>query len=206
MDKPKLYWGRCLELLGMFLTFGWAISEGSWEPWVAFSLTTGALIFSEYKIYSHISQMESVTKTLHPEDQVLFNKFRELFPSDKGFITFIKNHDMAGGSFALTIFDPLDEFIYHWNNAEHEFIDLDLEDIRSKLLSLCNEYSGLITSNIFPTSNAGQLSIPSDWAWKDTAKFDRAVEGLHSKANEIIDEHSRLIRIGRRRLNREDSE
>jgi hypothetical protein len=65
-------------------------------------------------------------------DGKLFNQFKEVLPSS-GSIHFIDEQNMAGFSWPRKKLDDLSRFYHEWNDAEHEFLDNELEKLRMQL-------------------------------------------------------------------------
>lgn len=132
-------------------------------------------------------------------DKSLFKEFLEVLPS-KGSIRFLDGNNMAGFSFQLSKLDDLREFYYEWNDAEHEFINSDLEGLRKKLHGFIDKYLGVIALETFPTSDSRFNTVPPEWEYQQPDRFKKVVNALHSLAGDIVNTHQELIRNGRRQL------
>ncbi len=154
MLKSKLFWSRYVELLLAFLGFGWLIAEPSWEPLIVVLGSIAAFVYCEIDFIANLpsggsTQIGAPVKGQQLEDGKLYERLTNLLPSN-GIINFIDKHDMAG-SFDLDVLDPLDEFIHTWKNAEHEFLDPEIENAKSEFYDRCREFS----LNRFPRSGSG---------------------------------------------------
>lgn len=150
-------------------------------------------------IFEHVDERETdkvVQADISPSDIQLFKKFQEELPSNGG-ISFINQQNMAGFSWPNEKIDDLREFFYTWNNAEHEFLDSDLESLREKLYRLVGEYLGLINTNTFVTNNAGMVTVPPEWEIEDSKQFWEIVNKLHKTAGLIVEAHQEFIRKAR---------
>jgi hypothetical protein len=111
-----------------------------------------------------------------------------------GSINFLKINDFTGTPFRLSKLDDLHQFEYLNNDPSFEFIDPDLETLRSKLLNFVNEFTLLIALNSFPTKNLEFNSIPKDWELENSEKFYQIVDKIHKTAESIVDTYHTLIR------------
>ncbi|HDG9766713.1 hypothetical protein [Acinetobacter nosocomialis] len=132
-------------------------------------------------------------------DLQLFNQFKETLPS-KGSISFIDEQNMAGFSWPSSALNQLDDFYHDWGDAEHEFIDTELETIRSKLYELVGNYLGQIAINTFPANTSGRQTVPPEWEETNPKHFFEVVNKLHETAGQIVKTHQDLIRLGRQKL------
>lgn len=131
-------------------------------------------------------------------DKKLFSQFLEDLPSSRS-ISFIDQHNMAGFSFPEAPIRELERFHVLWANAESEFLDPEMEGLRSKLYELVGKYIGLIAENTFPVGVTGRFTVPPEWEERNPKKFFEVVEKLHGTAAEIVTTHQSLVRLGRRR-------
>lgn len=127
---------KILTITGMLATVAWFFWNPvgwifQWEPIVAFLLALAGLVAAENTGLS-ARQVEQ-DKKAHPNDIHLFGKFLEVLPS-KTSIEFLKQHDFLL-DFKIETLDPLRKFINEWDNAEHEFEDSELEELRKSLIT-----------------------------------------------------------------------
>lgn len=132
-------------------------------------------------------------------DLQLFRQFCETLPS-KGSISFIDEQNMAGFSWPSSAISQLHDFYHSWGDAEHEFIDPELESIRSKLYELIGNYLGQIAINTFPANNPERQTVPPEWEYENPKHFFEVVKQLHETAGQIVKTHQELIRLGRRKM------
>lgn len=131
-------------------------------------------------------------------DKALFEELRKDLPS-KGSISFIDEWNMAGFSFSRSALDQLDLFDYKWDDAEHEFLDPELETLRKKLHVLVRSYLQFLSLNTWPTH--GDFStVPPEWEETQPERFDQTVTRLHNEAGEIVKTHQDLFRLARKKL------
>jgi len=156
-------------------------------------------------IYQNESQLQGTPKLTQQADiisidKALFRKFQEVLPSN-GSIQFIAQFNMAGFSFSNTDLDDLWRFNHRWNDAEHEFIDGELERSRANLYYLIDDYLLFIALNTFPVSGSNDDQIvPPEWEVNEPARFYSVVKKLHDLAGQIFETHQQLIRDARTKL------
>jgi hypothetical protein len=147
-----------------------------------------------------IPEIEIAPSSNHKEiDEKLFHQLKEVLPS-KGSIHFIDEQNMAGFSWPRNKLDDLDKFYYEWNDAEHEFLDNELEQMRVQLHDLIGDYLGLIATNTFPARNPEWQTVPPEWEEKNPKQFFDVVGKLHDTAGNIVKTHQELIRKARFKL------
>lgn len=93
----------------------------------------------------------------------------------------------------------LDLFDYKWDDAEHEFLDPELETLRKKLHGLIRNYLQFLSLNTWPTQ--GDFStVPPEWEETQPDRFENTVARLHEEAGEIVKTHQDLFRLARKKL------
>lgn len=148
---------------------------------------------------SEIILKEPEVTNFRESDRKLFDEFKETLPS-KGSISFIDEQNMAGFSWPSSSLNQLNNFYHYWGDAEHEFIDPELEDMRSKLYNLIGNYLGQIAVNTFPTHNPDRQTVPPEWEETNPKHFFEVVSKLHETAGKIVQMHQELIRLGRKKM------
>ena len=162
------------------------------------STAIGAILDGEYSGTVQPAQGTSTADALLV-DRKLFEQFKNVLPS-AGSIHFIDEHNMAGFSFPRKMLEDLDRFYYEWNDAEHEFLDNDLELLRRELHKTIGEYLGLIATNTFATDNIERSTVPPEWEEKNPDRFFEVVGKLHDTAGKIVEQHQELVRTARQKL------
>lgn len=153
---------KVLTVTGMLATVAWFFwnPEGwvfQWEPIVVFLLSLAGFFAAEKTGSS--SKQERQVENSHPNDVQLFERLLEVLPS-KTFIEFLKQHDFLL-DFQLEGVDPLRRFINEWDNAEHEFQDSELEELRKSLMDAGNDLSYKI-SKYTSQNNSGWQAVRPD--------------------------------------------
>ena len=151
-------------------------------------------LFGSYIAVDIKSHSSSQKNFGHVNDIALFKKLQEALPSNDS-IAFIRYHDF-GGSFNIDNVIPIKEFSYYWNNAEHEFIDAELEALRKELLEKSSQFSLAIGINTSPNS-AGFQSVYPDTHIDPQEEFEerirREIKEIHDAADELIKVHQKRI-------------
>jgi hypothetical protein len=155
------------------------------------------LIFENHAVSTDNKQVE--VAEVKPLDVELFKEFKKVIPS-KGSISFIDDQNMAGFSWPRDKLRQLDEFYYEWNDAEHEFLDNELEELRAKLHELIGDYLGQIATNTFPANDPKRQTVPPEWELENPKRFFEVVDKLHDTASSIVKTHQDLMRKGREKL------
>ena len=99
----SLFVFKILNLVVLLLSVAWLVSEPDWEPLVVSLGFFITFVGQEYKLYKQLSQLnvelpKVLENNVSPSDVELFQKFREVLPSDGETIDFLKDHDL-GNSF-----------------------------------------------------------------------------------------------------------
>ena len=134
----------------------------------------------------------------HPSDVALFEALLELLPSASDAVDFLRHHDL-GQSFDNAVREPISRFAYEWDNADHEFQDLDLEAGRISLLRAVQTLLREMAANTFPEGR-GVQSIPKEWRHEQPDRYAIVVKRLNDLSDEAFTAHQDLIRLGRARL------
>lgn len=144
-------------------------------------------------------QHQQPDRPARESDKVLFEKLKLTLPS-KGSISFIDKQNMAGFSWPRDKLKDLDKFYYEWNDAEHEFLDSELEPLRKNLHSLIGDYLNQIAQDTFPASDPNRQTVPPEWELEQPKRFNLVVKKLHETSTQIVEIHQELIRMGRRKF------
>lgn len=161
---------------------------------------TADIALDDTVFFKHYPQFSPKSDLPKEHDRVLFDALIKLLPSN-GVIDFLDQTNMAGFSFLDAKLDPIREFYYEWNIPEKEFINTELETIRSKIWSKVDSYLNIIATETFSIGrNAERRSVPEEWEYEQPQRFDRVVKSLHSLAGDIVKLHQELVRTGKKYL------
>jgi hypothetical protein len=181
---------QILTSLALLTCIFWFIYKPDFEP-----LLTGLCLLAT--LLGLI--VEERISSAHTVDRELFQRLRQDLPSD-GSIAFIDTNNFAGFSFDLSRLNDLDTFIHAWDNAEHEFLNKELEQKRKQLMKLVKEYLITIALETFPTHTPGWNTVPDEWEIEQPDRFNATVTKLHNLAGQIVNLHQNLFRTARNKF------
>jgi hypothetical protein len=194
--------GKWISIIVMLVCSAWFVARWSdagfpWDPLVPFIIALGAYAKLEVSQSARVSKVDDVSIE---NDADLFRQLHELLPSH-GAIEFVKHHDF-GGSFLLRDLDPIGRFCYEWDNPQHEFNDQQLEAQRADLLRAAKYFSHAIALKTAPRAAGIQSAVPghidSDGPFPEWVRQD--IREIHLAAHALVDEHEKMMRLGRKRL------
>ena len=127
-------------------------------------------------------------------DRKLFNEIREILPSS-GSVDYARSHDY-GGAFLKESLDDFYKFYRCRTRPEFEFLDSDLEGVRSKLTNDIENFLDLIGRYAF------RHQIQPDWLHIDVQPeiAMQIAKELNELANRVCQTYDDFIRLGRRKL------
>ena len=130
------------------------------------------------------------------QDKILYKKFLQTLPSN-GSVEFIKYHDFHN-SFALDNLRQLINFSEEWINAEHEFMNQELETLRKNLLEKIQHFVYDSSMKTYSIGDGIQTIMNNrDEDWNLTQVTQDNIVLLNNYGNNIYDLHQDLVRIGR---------
>ncbi|TCV23599.1 hypothetical protein [Vibrio crassostreae] len=195
----SLFVFKILNLVVLLLSVAWLVSEPDWEPLVVSLGFFITFVGQEYKLYKQLSQLnvelpKVLENNVSPSYVELFQKFREVLPSDGETIDFLEDHDL-GNSFHSDKLKGIDLFILNWNNADHEFSNKQLEDIRITLLNQMEEFRNKLSLAI-QSQGHGWFSIGLN-DFEDRPEMFALKNELNQMATGIFETHQQLVRTGK---------
>ena len=182
------------------------ITDGN-DAFIGLSLVITALIYNLFTVYFDkflISKQVSLKEEKQiNKDKELFNKFLETLPSNDN-INFLNNHDFVN-PFNIRNMDGLENFVETWSNAETEFMDNKIEDLKKELLVNAEKliYDLAMGSYIIRNSESMATTIPDMYFGNEYALPDSLIEKikkLNSLSQKVFDLHQAFIRICREKL------
>jgi|GEM_PF-3887989 len=200
-----------LKILNWFAVLGslaWVVRNfdpnnifASWKsllPALGFFIALIGLEFKTLKNWN--TAEEKYQKTLNEADKKLYSEFIETVPSD-GIIKFIKRNSIAIG-FKRGKLQDLRNFDENWRDAEHEFIDDELERKKKDLLELVEDYFEIIGGNMVTDVNTdGTPEVKLVEKYKlNPPEHQKIMKKLDSQSDKIVDKHQELIRIAKNKL------
>ncbi len=133
------------------------------------------------------------------EDRKTLRDFMQILPSN-GSIEFLRNRDFAGWSFDWEFLRDLENFVYTRNGPDHEFIDPELERLRTALLRAGKALLSLLALETFPVGSKDRQSVPEEWEIEQAERFRRVVHQIHTGADRVCEAYDNLVRKARQKL------
>jgi hypothetical protein len=132
-------------------------------------------------------------------DIQLFDRFLNEFPSGDT-TEFLRQHNFED-LFHYERLDPLLKFALTWDNAESEFLDEEIEELRKKLLLLSKSLFTLMSVNTYP-QGLMQTTIPTVYVGAvelpDTVK--QKITELNETATQVYEAHQAFIRKAKKKI------
>jgi len=136
-------------------------------------------------------------------DRKLFIEIRDILPSDKAPIAYLRSHDYDG-SFPDGIHDKLDEFLHKCLRPDFEFMDFDLEGLRTKLAYLINKFLEAIGQFTYPLDGRPDRNgVPYEWelgSAEEQKQYHDSIRQLNDLSMKVCETYDEFIRLGRRKL------
>lgn len=130
------------------------------------------------------------------QDKSLYERFLLALPSN-GSMDFLKHHDFHN-SFPLNDLRQIINFPQEWDNAECEFMNNDLEEIRKELLEKIKHFVYDSSMKTFPAGDGIQTIMTyADEEWDLTENTQKNIALLNQYGDDIYELHQKLIRKGR---------
>lgn len=116
-------------------------------------------------------------------------------------IQFLRENNFAGFAFKWNRLDDLSRFVHECHNPVLEFVDPDLEGLRSTLLQDIREFMTELSTQSWPLNhNADMQQVPPELEIEQPDRFYSLVKSLHDKAGAICDGYDTLIKTAVRKL------
>jgi hypothetical protein len=116
-----------------------------------------------------------------------------------GSIDFLRTNNFAGWSFDWSRLDGVQECLLQ-AGPEHEFLDVDLEQLREKFRMASHTFMKYTAANTFVVGTGGRQGVPEDWEVQQPERFKETVKEIHEGADAVCGSYDELIRAARRRL------
>lgn len=151
--------------------------------------------------YSLSQKKENNSKHYCDIDKELFSKFLKCLPSS-GSVEFVNNH-CFGNSFNLERLNQLNEFYFTWNNAEYEFLNPNLENLKKTLFDKIAEFVDFSSLKTYRQRNGLFLAIPDAYL-ADEMNLPQHVrdniQTLNKLGCEVYEAHQNLVREAKKEL------
>lgn len=200
-----MQFAKYLSLMSIMATVAWFFWNPNgwsfeWEPVVVFLASLGAFIGFDWKEHSISRKTQERATDAHPSDVLLFKQLIELLPST-GIIQFMKTHDFLG-SFKRDEINSIEEFLYEWDNAEHEFQDRDVEGLKVQLYVAAQNFDKLVGKYTSPNKYGFQAVRPDHFegGHQRELEFQREAKEIGDAADEVVAKHQEFVRAGRQKF------
>lgn len=130
-------------------------------------------------------------------DRQTYSSIRLLFNEDIQY--FLSKFDFSNDYFSDKQLDLLYKFKYFCENPEHEFLDSDLEILKSDLnIAVCN-FLHHLSVNTFKCG-MDLFNVPNEWAEEQPERFEKVVKLLNETASEVWGKYCTFVKTSRRKL------
>lgn len=132
-------------------------------------------------------------------DAELFKNLIDLLPST-GTIAFLRHHDFWT-PFKSSTLHPLMDFVQNWDNAQHRFVDGELEALRAELHRWAADFCRTMATNTSPDS-AGFQAVRTEYGYSPEreSRYRREAAELNDRADAVVQKHEALVKRARERL------
>ena len=133
-------------------------------------------------------------------DKAIFQQFNKLMPWD-GTIRKLRLNGVTQGRFPWAMLDDLVAFDEYCLNPAFQFIDPDLEALRSTLHEYVRIFRFAVLQEIFEVDDHdGWGSIPKEWLNEDYERYLSAEARLEHETQRLLDAYDSLVKSAIRKL------
>jgi hypothetical protein len=133
-------------------------------------------------------------------DRTLLRDLLGSLPSDRGAIGHLRD-DAAMMSVPAGVIYALGEFVWGWNNPEHEFHDRKIENARIDFLVGIETFLSETSKHLGPTPDGTRFVVAR--VHEDPAlagEYDRVIRSLAQHAAGVVSLYDELVRTARKQL------
>lgn len=180
-----------IKVIALFLLLvftAWMAREPGWETITAFIGSLLAYLSVEFKLPSKSKE----------HDSILFALLLKELPTESNTMQLLAHHDF-GGSFPFESINPLDVFIERWQDAEHEFIDKQLNKLRRQLVESIQQFLEKLNLNVYPDESGKRLSIGMR-DFEDRPEMFALAKELNELSTNVFQVHQEPVRRARQKL------
>ena len=135
---------KILNLAGLLLAVAWLYKSPDWEPAIT---SIGLLVvFLGQELFPNVKKSD--------RDKNLALQFLSDLPSDSRSINFLRDHDI-GVPYKSDVLNQMDEFLYNWDDAEHEFSAKSIEKKKKELFIKAKESRNRLSMKIYSHHKSG---------------------------------------------------
>ena len=180
-------------LIILLLTFYWAVETKDIEAIIAFGITL--ITFIGQDVY-FAKRDESSRRHIIKDAKLLDELTNLIRPNIE--LQFLKNQDHGEG-IAIERTEPISDFVYSWNNVEHEFLDAHLERLKKSAYKASAEYVSKVSLYTY-SEREGLSRLNPNSRYTDEEKWEAQRKELNDLADKVVSTFEELIREGRKRL------
>ncbi len=133
-------------------------------------------------------------------DRRLFARISEILPI-AGSMAFVSELNVET-PFCFKELDDLPTFWRFCERPDAEFMDADLDAIRTAVAKAAFNFHALLGQNTFPCTKPhdDQNELPPEWHYKQPKRYHQVVDQLCRGRKELLDCFDALVKAGRRKL------
>ena len=147
-------------------------------------------------MYMEASYRDSVDKKA--ADKALFRTFVDDLKYD-GKLDFLKHH-VAPHPIRTELFGLFRDFLVRWADAEHSFLDDEIEAKRKATLEHIREYMSYLAFNTW-YFDGDYNSVPAEWKYEQQARYIETIRTIDQLADRAAKSYEEMIRVGKAKLN-----
>ncbi len=136
-------------------------------------------------------------------DRKLYEEIREILPSDRGSIVFLRFHEYAS-SFHEDAHADIEKFAQNCSRPEFEFLDADLEGLRGKLARSIDQFLRAVSLLVYPVEGRDyRYAVPQEWRYlseESKREWQESVDKLNDLSAKVCQAYDELVRLCRRKL------
>lgn len=170
---------------------------------VGFLLVITALVYNLITVYVDkflISKQETLKQEKWLiKDKLLFEKFLEELPST-GSIEFLKTHSFQNG-FYLEYLRQILNFEQNWDDAEHEFINEKLENLRKELLENIKKFVYVNAIGSYSLGDGYFTTTPDAYRlddWNIPKHVIDKMQEMNDLADKVVELHQKFVRTAKK--------
>lgn len=134
-------------------------------------------------------------------DRRLFREFISRLDPDCRIVSVLGHPNIGYGAIRFDIFHEIDDVLAWAERPDTEFLDSDLEQLRSTFVSLMKAYVTYLGTNTFRLQHDLNLTqVPDEWETDQPERYQRIQTQLSDYQEEFTERYSDLIRTARRKL------
>jgi hypothetical protein len=131
-------------------------------------------------------------------DIAFFNKVRNEMLTMQS-IYWLRNNNFGGRSFQDDLLSPFDMIEVEMERPDYDFFNPKLETLLQELMEQIKDFNSFLLPNVF-SEGLHRLTVPPEWRHEQTERYDKAVDGIHRRAQKLALKYDEFVRKGRKIL------